>query len=107
MTEPILLPRFHSTPSSQKAKRLVNKASRVYSESLYSMADAVRKGGRIVIVVPTLKTDGSEVLLRLEETESIGLKEFQPGHVRFEYPVRAAFQSTRWLGRAVYAFERI
>jgi len=107
VTEPILLPRFHSTPSSQKAKRLVNKASRVYSESLYSMADAVRKGGRIVIVVPTLKTDGSEVLLRLEETESIGLKEFQPGHVRFEYPVRAAFQSTRWLGRAVYAFERI
>ncbi|TLY00959.1 MAG: hypothetical protein E6K95_07660 [Thaumarchaeota archaeon] len=108
VTEPILLPRFHSTPSSQKAKQLVNKPSRVYSESLYSMAEAVRKGGRIVIVVPTLKTaDGSEVLLRLEETESIGLKEFQPGHVRFEYPVRVAFESTRWLGRAVYVFERV
>ena len=108
VTEPILLPRFHSTPSSQKAKHLVNKASRVYSESLYSMAEAVRKGCRIVIVVPTLKTaDGSEVLLRLEETESIGLKEFQPGHVRFEYPVRVAFGSTRWLGRAVYVFERV
>jgi len=108
VTEPILLPRFHSTPGSQKAKQLVNRASRVYSESLYPMADAVRKGGRIVIVVPTLRTtDGSEVLLRLEETESIGLKEFQPGHVRFEYPVRVAFESTRWLGRAVYVFERV
>ena len=108
VTEPILLPRFHSTPGSQKAKRLVNRASRVYSESLYPMADAVRKGGRIVIVVPTLRTtDGSEVLLRLEETETIGLKEFQPGHMRFEYPVRVAFESTRWLGRAVYVFERV
>jgi len=108
VTEPILLPRFHSTPSSQKAKQLVNRASRVYSESLYPMTDAVRKGGRIVIVVPTLRTtDGSEVLLRLEETESIGLKEFQPGHARFEYPVRVAFESTRWLGRAVYVFERV
>jgi len=108
VTEPILLPRFHSTPGSQKAKRLVNRASRVYSESLYPMADAVRKGGRVVIVVPTLRTtSGSEVLLRLEETESIGLKEFQPGHMRFEYPVRVAFESTRWLGRAVYVFERV
>jgi len=80
----------------------------VYSDSLYPMANAVRRGGRIVIVVPTLKTtDGSEVLLRLEETESIGLKEFQPGHMRFEYPVRVAFESTRWLGRAVYVFERV
>ena len=108
VTEPILLPRFHSTPSSQKAKHLVNKASRVYSESLYPMAEAVRKGGRVVIVVPTLRTaDGSEVLLRLEGTESIGLKEFQPGRLRFEYPVRVAFESTRWLGRAVYVFERV
>ncbi len=106
-TEPILLPRFSSRPSRKKAKDLFNKASRVYSEALYSMAEVLRKGSRVALTVPTLKaSDGSEVSMRLEDTSDVGLKEFQPGHARFEYPVKVAFESTRWLGRAIYVFER-
>ncbi len=107
VTEPILLPKFNSTPSPQRAKKLVQNASRIYSESLYSMAKVVRKAGRIVIVVPTVKTtDGSEVLLRLEGMDQIGFREFQPGRTRFVYPLRVGFESTRWVGRGVYVFER-
>ena len=107
VTEPILLPRFNSTPSPRKAKELVRNAGRIYSESLYSMAKVARKGGRVVIVVPTVKTtDGSEILLRLEGVDRIGFKEFQPGQTRFVYPLRVSFESTRWVGRCVYVFER-
>ncbi len=107
VTEPILLPKFSSTPSPQRAKKLVQNASRIYSESLYSMAKVVRKAGRIVIVVPAVKTtDGSEVLLRLEGMDQIGFREFQPGQTRFVYPLRVGFESTRWVGRGVYVFER-
>ncbi len=107
VTEPILLPKFSSTPSPQRAKKLVQNAGRVYSESLYSMAKVVRKAGRVVIVVPAVRTtDGSEVLLRLEGMDQIGFREFQPGRTRFVYPLRVGFESTRWVGRGVYVFER-
>ena len=106
-TEPILLPRLSSRPNREKAKELVNKASRVYSDALHSMAKVLRRGGRVVLTVPTLRaSDGSEVSMRFEDTGDIGLREFQPGHARFGYPVKVAFESTRWLGRAIYVFER-
>jgi len=105
VTEPILLPRFNSTPSTPKARELIQSAGRTYSDSLHSMAKVLRSGRRIVIVVPAVKTtDGSEVLLRLEGTDRIGFKEFQPAQKRFAYPL--SFESTRWVGRRVYVFER-
>jgi len=108
VTEPILLPRLNHKPSPEKAKELVERASRVYAEALLSMAKVLREGGRAVIVVPAVKsTDGSEVWLGLQVNERIGLREFQPGHARFEYPLRVGFESTRWVGRGVYVFERV
>src|SRR5438132_5065046 len=98
-TEPILLPRLSSRPGREKAKDLVNKASRVYSEALRSMAGVLRRGGRVALIVPTVRaSDGSEVSLRFGDTGSIGLQDFQPGHARFEYPVRVEFERTRWVG---------
>jgi tRNA G10 N-methylase Trm11 len=106
VTEPILLPRFTSMPSIEKAKKMINKASRIYSSSLYSIGGVVKKGGRIVLVVPSLKTyEGKEVSITLEGYEGIGLKEFQPRRdISFTYPVRLAFESTRWVKRLVYVF---
>ncbi len=106
VTEPILLPRFTSTPSIDKAKRAVSKASKLYSASLYSISEVVKRGGRIVLVVPSVKTyEGKEVSLTLEGFEEIGLKEFQPRRdMTFAYPVRSAFESTRWVKRLVYVF---
>ncbi|MBI2649576.1 MAG: methyltransferase domain-containing protein [Thaumarchaeota archaeon] len=108
VTEPILLPRFTSMPSIHKAKRVVSKASKLYSASLYSISEVVKKGGRVVLVVPSVKTyEGKEVSITLEGFEEVGLKEFQPRRdMTFAYPVRLAFESTRWVKRLVYVFER-
>lgn len=106
VTEPILLPRFTSMPSLQKAKRVVSKASKLYSASLYSISEGVKKGGRIVLVVPSVKTyEGKEVSITLEGFEEVGLREFQPRRdITFTYPVRLAFESTRWVKRLIYVF---
>lgn len=108
VTEPILLPRFTSMPSIHKAKGVVSKASKLYSASLYSISEVVKKGGRVVLVVPSVKTyEGKEVSITLEGFEEVGLKEFQPRRdMTFAYPVRLAFESTRWVKRLVYVFER-
>ncbi len=108
VTEPILLPKIDAVPTLDKARKMIRNASRLYSESLYSMASTVRKGGRVVIVAPSLRTsEGRDVSVLLEGVGAAGLAEFQPSQVPFEYPVRIAHENTRWIRRLVYVFERI
>jgi tRNA G10 N-methylase Trm11 len=109
VTEPILLPVLHSVPNFESAKRMMDMSSSVYSESLHSMASVVKKGGRIVIVVPTLKTtNGREVSISFEDTEDVGLRKMPLGpSAEQEYPIPVDFSSTRWIRRSVYAFLRI
>ena len=108
MTEPILLPKIDAAPTLDKAKKLIRNSSRLYSEALYSMAAVVRKGGRVVIVAPSLRTDeGRDVSVLLEDVGAAGLAEFQPIQAPFQYPVRMAHENTRWVRRLVYVFERI
>ncbi len=105
VTEPVLLPRIEARPKTATARALIDQAGSVYSDALASMADSVQPGGRIVIVAPVILTmEGDEVALTLDGRE-VGLKNYQPGPVGFDYPVRLSFESTRWVRRAVYAFE--
>jgi tRNA G10 N-methylase Trm11 len=109
VSEPILMPRFTSAPTLEKARRLVKHASITYSESLHEMATVLRRGGRMVLVAPSVDTiDGREVALTLESLEDIGLRPLQPpGPARYQYPLKVSHQSTRWIRRTVYALERI
>ncbi|MDG7016724.1 MAG: hypothetical protein JRM82_05035 [Nitrososphaerota archaeon] len=105
VTEPLLLPSLDARPRTATAQAMVGEAAGVYNDALASMAESVRPGGRIVVVVPVVQTmDGDEVALTLDG-RSLGLHLFQPGPVGFEYPVRLSFESTRWIKRAVYVFE--
>ena len=108
VTEPILLPKINSTPTLDKARKMIRNSSRLYSESLYSMAAVVRKGGRVVIVAPSLRTaEDRDVSVLLEDVGAAGLAPFQPVQVPFEYPVRISHENTRWVKRLVYVFERV
>ena len=108
VTEPILLPKIGFAPSLEKAKKMVRNSSRLYSEALYSMAAVVRKGGRIVLVAPSLRTaEGKDVSVLLENEDDAGLAQFQPVGEPFEYPVRMEHENTRWIRRLVYVFERV
>lgn len=106
-TEPILLPNLSARPSTRNAHEMVKKASEVYSEALHAMSQVVKSGGRVVVVVPVLQTTSdAEVSILIEDVDQVGLREYRPPQMRFEYPVRLSFESTRWVRRAVYVFVR-
>jgi len=106
VTEPFLLPKIEARPKAATAALLVGQAGQVYGDALRSVVEVLRPGGRIVMVVPVIQTmDGEEVSLILEGRD-LGLRLFQPGPTSFRYPVRLSFESTRWVRRAVYIFEK-
>jgi SAM-dependent methyltransferase len=105
VTEPVLLPRLDYRPNTAAAGELVAQAGDIYASALASMARVLRPGGRIVIVVPVITTTQDEEVVLTLEGGRLGLREYQPGPIRFQYPVRLSFESTRWVRRAVYVFE--
>jgi tRNA G10 N-methylase Trm11 len=109
VSEPILMPRLSSPPSLEKARRLIKHASIIYSEALYEMSGVLKRGGRMVLVTPSVRTiEGKDVTLSLEDLKEVGLRPFQPpGTPPPEYPMKVSHQSTRWIRRMVYALERV
>ena len=109
VSEPILMPRLSSPPTLEKARRLIKHASMIYSDALYEMSGVLRRGGRMVLVTPSLRTiEGKDVTLSFDDLKEIGLRPFQPpGTPAYEYPLRVSHQSTRWIRRMVYALERV
>lgn len=108
VSEPIFLPRIDFAPSLEKARKLIKNSSRLYSEALYSIAGVIRKGGRVVLVVPSLRTTAErDVSVLLEDVQEAGLKPFRPAQHKFEYPVRISGENTRWVRRMIYVFERV
>ncbi len=107
ISEPIFLPRIEAAPSLEKAKKLIRNSSRLYSDSLYSIARVVRKGGRVVIVAPSLRTAaGKNVSVLLENVHEVGLRLYRPKPHHFEYPVEISNENTRWVKRLIYVLER-
>jgi SAM-dependent methyltransferase len=109
VSEPILVPKLSSPPALEKAQRLVKHAARIYSEALYEMSSVLRRGGRMVLVVPSIRTaEGKDVTLTFEDVHEAGMKPFQPHKSStYAYPLKLSHQSTRWIRRAVYALERL
>lgn len=105
VTEPVLLPKLDYRPNTQAAGEMVEQASDTYASALASMSRVLRPGGRVVIVVPAIATTRDEEVVLNLEAAPLGLREYQPGPTRFEYPIRLSFESTRWVRRAVYVFE--
>jgi SAM-dependent methyltransferase len=105
VTEPLLLPTLEARPKVVTATVFLENASEVYANTLSSLVEVVSPGGRIVMVVPIIRTiEGRDVTIVLDGAP-LGLKSYQPGPIQFEYPVRPSFESTRWVRRAVYVFE--
>lgn len=109
VSEPILVPKLSYPPTLEKARRLIRRASSIYSEALYEMSSVLKQGGRMVLVVPSIRTaDGKEVTMSFDDLREAKLRPFQPaGAPKTEYPLRVSHQSTRWVRRAVYVLERL
>lgn len=108
VSEPIFLPKIDYVPRLDKARKLIRNSSRLYSESIYSIARVVRKGGRVVIVTPSLRTAAErDVSVVLENVEEAGLRPYRPAAHHFDYPVKISHEKTRWVRRLVYVFDRV
>jgi len=108
VSEPILVPKLSSPPSLDKARRLIRHASAIYSESIHEMSAVLRRGGRLVVVTPSLRTiDGKDVTLTFEDVRDVGLRPLREPGLPLEYPLAVSHQSTRWVRRMVYALERL
>ncbi len=109
VTEPILLPNLTSTPGLKAARSMIRNASVTYSDFLYSARGILKKGGRLVVVVPSIRTsEGKDVAVGLEDVESAGFREFQPfKDSMIRYPTKITTGSTRWIRRMVYIYERV
>jgi tRNA G10 N-methylase Trm11 len=108
VTEPILLPTLNSTPSLEKARKMIKNSSKIYSQFLYSSVEVLKKKGKAVIIVPSVRTsEGKNVSIIFEQLKEIGLNDFQPRNdLTFEYPITITPENTRWIRRMVYVFER-
>lgn len=108
VSEPILMPRLSSPPSLEKARKLIKRASFIYSDALHEMSGVLKQGGRMVLVTPSLRTiEGKDVTLSFDDLKEVGLRPFQPpGTLHYEYPLKISHQSTRWIRRMVYVLER-
>jgi tRNA G10 N-methylase Trm11 len=108
VTEPILLPNLTSTPGLKAARSMIRNASATYSDFLYSARGVLKKGGRLVVVVPSIRTsEGKDVAVALEDVETVGFNEFQPFKDSvIDYPTKVTTGSTRWVKRMVYIYER-
>jgi SAM-dependent methyltransferase len=105
VTEPILLPLLNARPSMATAHEMFERAQSVYADSLGEMSRVLKPGGRMVVVVPTVATiEGDDLSMELQ-VDHLGLRPYQPGPIHVGYPVPVSFESTRWVKRAVYAFE--
>ncbi len=108
VTEPILLPTLKSRPNITEAEKMIEKARLIYLNSIKSMSKILSYNGRIVIVTPSIITkEGKAVHMDLLSYVIPELKIFQPStKYRFTYPVEVKGQTTRWIKREIYVFQR-
>ncbi|MEM3185843.1 MAG: DNA methyltransferase [Conexivisphaerales archaeon] len=107
VTEPILLPLIRKSPNVADAYRMIHDAKKTYIAFLASVQHVVRPGGKIIVVAPAIKINRKKTItLTLHSDKQSKLKEYQPSsRFSFKYPLTIGKESTRWIGRRIYAYE--
>lgn len=103
-TEPILLPPFRRFPPSSFAKEGLSKAESIYLKSLLEMAKVLKRGGRIAIVVPYVRTkDGALLSFSFEPIiKRAGLSFYRPRGFLWSYPLWARPEPDQKVLRGIY-----
>lgn len=104
-TEPILLPPLKAYPSAPDARKMLEAAFEVYTEALSAMVAVLRRGGRIALVTPLVRTREHEVLsFPFEELVArLGLMYFQPQTgPQLKYPLLEEAKEDQKVVRGVY-----
>ena len=109
-TEPILLPPLKRFPSEEEAEDMLQIAGKIYEASLPEMSNVLKKGGKLVLVTPYIRTNrNTELSFNLEEvfTES-GLTHYWTRNgPQFEYPLRSSSDKNQKVLRGIYVLEKL
>ena len=109
-TEPMLLPPLKRFPSEEEADDMLQRARTTYAESLPEMTNVLKKGGRLVLVVPFIRTaQYSELSFSLEDVfKKLGLALYLPrNYPQLEYPLRSSSDKDQKVLRGVYVLEKL
>lgn len=109
-TEPILLPPLKRFPSEEEADDVLRKAGEIYEDALPEMVKVLKKGGRLVLVIPYLRTNRRrEKSFNLEEVfEESRLAPYHPKNLqRLKYPLMASGDRDQKVLRGIYILEKL
>lgn len=108
-TEPILIPPLKKFPSKREAEDMLDIARKSYEEIIPEMVNVLKKGKRLVLVVPYLRTDKHrELSLDLEEVfKESGLVSYRnQDYLNFNYPLRGFSDKDQKVLRGIYVLEK-
>jgi len=109
-TEPILLPPLKRFPSEEEAEGILQIARKTYETSLPEMSNVLKKGGKLVLVTPYIRTNRhTERSFNLEEVfKESGLILYCPRNgPKFEYPLRSSSDKGQKVLRGIYVLEKL
>ena len=109
-TEPILLPPLKRFPSEDETEDMLQIAEKTYETSIPEMSNVLKKGGKLVLVIPYIRTDRhKERSFNLEEVfKESGLIPHIPNNgPHFEYPLRSSSDKSQKVLRGIYVLEKL
>lgn len=105
-TEPILLPKFESNPTSSVARECLSEAASLYERSLRVLRELVENKSRIALISPVIIDDrGHEHKLELGPMlKDHDWKQYNPTApgLRNDYPIRVPTAKRKMIQRDVY-----
>ncbi len=109
-TEPMLLPPLKRFPAEEEAEDMLRNAAETYEDALPEMTRVLKKGGRLVLVTPHVRTNKQSVVsFNLEEVfTATGLTPYQPvRNRRVDYPLMASGDRDQKVLRGIYVLEKV
>ena len=108
-TEPLLVPKFETNPTSMKAEEILRDVRMKYQELIRAFARLIRSNQKAVVVAPEIVDDRGKLhTIRVEELMESDLSLYRPGipDLEAENPCRVPTAKKKTVQRKIYVMER-
>tara|TARA_B100001971_G_scaffold78247_1_gene72107 strand:- start:249 stop:1454 length:1206 start_codon:yes stop_codon:yes gene_type:complete len=109
-TEPVLLPPLKRFPSEDEAEDMLHTVRKTYETFLPEVANALKKGGKLVLVTPYIRTNRhTERSFNLKEVfkNSRLIPYLHHNGPQFEYPLRSSSDKNQKVLRGIHILEKL
>jgi tRNA G10 N-methylase Trm11 len=108
VTEPLLIPPLKKFPNLREARKMIEISEDIYRNSLNEFVKNLKKGGKLILVVPIIRFSSKEEVSFNPEKEfrNIGLRPYFPHSFKFRYPLKMAFDEDQKVLRKIYLLQK-